>query len=73
MFLKKCSYQLIKNNDKIFFDSAIMLRFCETKVTKEKLYDAKEPIKIWDVNVDNIVITKLVETKTNSLTEFKKN
>ena len=50
-----------------------MLRFCETKVTKEKLYDAKEPIKIWDVNVDNIVITKLVETKTNSLTEFKKN
>ena len=27
----------------------IMLRFGETKVTKEKFYAAKEPIKIWDV------------------------
>ena len=26
----------------------------------------KKPIKIWDVNVDNIVISKLVKTKTNS-------
>ena len=26
----------------------------------------KRPIKIWDVNVDNIVISKLVKTKTNS-------
>ena len=26
----------------------------------------KKPIKIWDVNVDNIVISKLIETKTNS-------
>ena len=25
----------------------------------------KKPIKIWDVNVDNIVISKLVETKNN--------
>ena len=33
-----------------------MLRFTETKVAKEKFYVAKEPIKIWDVNVDNIVI-----------------
>ena len=43
-----------------------MLRFGETKVTKEKFYAAKKPIKIWDVNVDNIVISKLVKTKTNS-------
>ena len=43
-----------------------MLRFGEVKVTKEKFYAAKEPIKIWDVNVDNIVISKLVKTKTNS-------
>ena len=42
-----------------------MLRFGETKVTKEKFYAAKKPIKIWDVDVDNIVISKLVETKTN--------
>ena len=27
---------------------------------------AKKPIKIWDVNVDDIVISKLIETKTNS-------
>ena len=26
----------------------------------------KKPIKSWDVNVDNIVISKLVKTKTNS-------
>ena len=26
----------------------------------------KKPIKIWDLNVDNIVILKLVITKTNS-------
>ena len=41
-----------------------MLRFGETKVTKEKFYAAKKkPIKIWDINVDNIVISKLIETK----------
>ena len=27
---------------------------------------AKEPIKIWDVNVDSTVFSKLVKTKTNS-------
>ena len=31
-----------------------------------KFYGAKKPINIWDVNVDNTVISKLVETKTNS-------
>ena len=43
-----------------------MFRFDKTKVVKEKFYGAKEPIKIWDVNVDNIIISKLVETKNNS-------
>ena len=43
-----------------------MLKFGETKVTKEKIYAAKKPRKICDVNVDNIVISKLLETKTNS-------
>ena len=42
-----------------------MLRFGETKVAKEKFYSAKKPINIWDVNVDNIVIWKLVEIKIN--------
>ena len=35
------------------------------KVAKEKIYDAKKPIKIWDVDVNNIVISKFVETKNN--------
>ena len=43
-----------------------MLRFEETKITKEKYYATKKPIKIWDVNVDNTVTTKLVQKKTNS-------
>ena len=33
---------------------------------KEKFYAAEKPIAIWDVNVDNIVMSKLIETKTNS-------
>ena len=42
-----------------------MFRFGEKKVTKEKFYVAKKPIKIWYVNVDNIVISTLVKTKTS--------
>ena len=41
-----------------------MLRFRETKVTEEKFYAAKEPIRACDVNVDNIVFSRLVKTKT---------
>ena len=42
-----------------------MWRFGETKVVKETFFSAKKPINIWDVNVDNIVIWKLVEIKIN--------
>ena len=42
------------------------MRCGEKEIAKEKFYAAKEPIKIWDVNVDNIVLSKLVETITNS-------
>ena len=38
-----------------------MLRFGKTKGAKEKFYGAKKPIKIWDVNVDDIVVSKLIE------------
>ena len=38
----------------------------ERKVTREKFYAAKKPLKNWDVNVDNIIISKLVKTKTSS-------
>ena len=36
-----------------------MLRFGEAKIAKEKFYAAKKPIEIWDVNVDNIAISKI--------------
>ena len=42
------------------------MRFGEKEIVKEKFSAAKKPINIWDVNVDNIVISKLVKTKTNS-------
>ena len=42
-----------------------MLRFDKTKVVKEIFYAAKKPVNIWDVNVDNIVISDFVETKNN--------
>ena len=42
------------------------MKFRKTRVPKEKFNPLKEPIKIWDANADNIVISKLVETKTNS-------
>ena len=34
------------------------------KLQKERFYAAKKPMKIWDVNANNIVISKLVKTKT---------
>ena len=43
-----------------------MLRFVETKVRKEKFYAAKKAIKIWDVNVDNIIISKLQQNKNKN-------
>ena len=43
-----------------------MLRFGETKVAKEEIYGTENPVKIWDVNFDNIAVSKMIETKTNS-------
>ena len=43
-----------------------MLRFGETKIAKGQFYGAKKPIKIWDVDVNNIVISEFVITKSNS-------
>ena len=43
-----------------------MVKFGKIKIAKGKFYAAKRPIKIWDVNVNNIVISKLAKTKTNS-------
>ena len=41
-----------------------MLKFGKTEIAK--CFMAQTPMKIWDVNVDNIVISKLVKTKSNS-------
>ena len=37
-----------------------MLRFCKIKVAKVECYGAKKSQKTLNVNVDNIVISKLV-------------
>ena len=42
-----------------------MFRFCKIKVAKGIFYDARKPIKVWDVIVDNILISKFVETKNS--------
>ena len=43
-----------------------MVRFGDRGIAKERFYAAKSPIKIWDVNVNNIGISKLFKIKTNS-------
>ena len=42
------------------------MRFGQIEIAKQNFYAAKKPIKTWDVNVDDNVISKLVKTKTNS-------
>ena len=43
-----------------------MTRFGDKEIAKERFYAPIRPITICDVNVDNIVFSKLVKTKTNS-------
>ena len=43
-----------------------MVNFGEKEIAKETFYAAKKPIKIWDVNIDNRVFSKLIETKSTS-------
>ena len=57
---------MIKNIDNKIFDSLIILRFDEIKVAKGELYSGNKPMKIWDVNVHNIVILRLIATKNIS-------
>ena len=35
-------------------------------MAREKFYGAKQPMNIWDVNVANTVVSKFIETKSNS-------
>ena len=41
--------------------------FSKTKVANEKFYGPKQTMKIWDLNVDSIVISILVDTKKINL------
>ena len=43
-----------------------MLRSGKTKVGKKEFYCIKNIMKFWDIDVNNIVILNLIETKTNS-------
>ena len=62
MFLSDSSKIMTRKlNDRI-----IMLRFGQKKVAKQRCYDKNKPIKTSDVDVDNIVISKLIETTKNS-------
>ena len=36
------------------------------QAAKEEFHGARKPIKIWDVDADNVVISKLIETNNNS-------
>ena len=42
-----------------------MLRFDERKVAKEEVYGAKKAMNSWDVNVNKIVISNLIEAQNN--------
>ena len=48
------------------FVEILTLRFGKAKVAKAGFCGVKRPIKIWNVDVNNIVISKLIETKNNS-------
>ena len=36
-----------------------MVTFRDREIAKEKFYATKRPLKIWDVNIDNIVNIKI--------------
>ena len=52
-------YHLAEKQSQNVFYSIIMVKTGKIEVAKEDLYAAKKLIKIWDVNVDNIIISKL--------------
>ena len=53
-------------NKHSFFDSLIIWR---DKSRKKKILCCKKPISVWDANVNNIVIPKVVKTNSKYLIE----
>ena len=64
-FLDNCWNKLAKKNFNKSFDSIIILRFGETKLSNKEFYTEKKTIQIWNFNADNIVVSILIKTKTN--------
>ena len=44
----------------------IMMKLGKTEIAKEQFYVANKPIQIWNINVDNIVTSRLVKAKNTS-------
>ena len=63
--LEKCFYQLVKIYWQKFLWQYDNIKICQDKSSKRKFHGTKIPINIWDVNVDNLVISILVEIKTS--------
>ena len=62
-------FKPVLNKDKNHYYYKIFRKivgFGKTEIAKERFYAARKPIKIWNVNVDKKVISKLVKIKTNS-------
>ena len=64
-FQKNVCINELRNNDNKIFVSIVMLKFGQTKVSKGEFHGAIKPIKTQLVNVNNIVISKLIETKND--------
>ena len=61
--LKSHCHILYTSHILFFFNSITMLRLSKRKVAKEEFYGEKRSLKIWGIDVNNIVILKLVETR----------
>ena len=66
IFLGKCLYQLAKKQSQKSFLQYSNSEIYNEQSNKRKVLCWQKPIKIWDVKVDNIVISKLIEIKVNS-------
>ena len=67
IYLEKCFYQLAQKQSLKFisyYNNADIQR--DKKQPRKGLIQQKKIMRIWDANVDNAVISKLVKTKTNS-------
>ena len=71
IFLEKYSYQLAKKKTQNFVSSIIMVRFGKKEIAKEKFYTTNRPIRIWDINVDNLVISRLVKLNSKYLIGYE--